>query len=207
MNSGKKNRSILVISFILILFCCLCLVGGVLAWIYGDALFGGFLSPGGIGSAPSSDTPGPAIGFSNIFNSNKGGRIYGEVIPNPSEANIRGTIKLLAEASRATKDGSQETQAPINQIEIKTGQLNFEFAGIAPGKYYLDVDLVLNPCFLGAPGSVFNGMQISFMKNWSPLGLSLKDGSSIITGATEVIDLTTNNSFEVRLQLPKCYPN
>jgi len=42
-----------------------------------------------------------------------------------------------------------------------------------------------------------------FYDNWSPISLSIKDGTSSITGTTDEIELTAGKSNEVKLAIPQ----
>jgi hypothetical protein len=134
------------------------------------------------------------------------GQIKGVIVQETSGINMGGTIKLIPEKYLEATPDSTTTLEPGEMIEVSIDNDNkFIINDIKPGSYYLDVTIVLNPCFLGAPGQVFNGMQISFMENWSPAGFSLQDGSSIITGKTDVYKISAGKSVDVTLQLPRCY--
>ena len=135
------------------------------------------------------------------------GQIEGVVVQGTSDININGTIQLMKEEYlTATPDSTTTLESGESGLETsidKDGK--FTLNDIQPGRYYLDVSVELTPCFLGAPGQVFNGANVTFMENWSPLGFSFTDGSSLITGKTNVYDITAGDSLDVTLQLPKCY--
>jgi len=134
------------------------------------------------------------------------GQIEGVLVQETSGLAVDGTVNLMAEKFLTATPPSTATLQPDEGIKVNIGK-DYKFAinNIKPGRYYLDVSVSLNPCFLGAPGEVFNGMEVSFMENWSPMGLSFKDGSSMIMGKTEVYDISAGKPLKVTLQLPKCY--
>lgn len=132
------------------------------------------------------------------------GSIEGAVVQETSGTGISGTVKLMLEKYHDVEPSKDATLEPSNSVEVGNDG-KYTINGIEPGAYYLDVTIKLNPCFLGAPGQVFNGMMVSFMDNWSPTGFSLQDGTSIIVGKTEIYQITAGQPLEVMLVLPKCY--
>ncbi len=134
------------------------------------------------------------------------GQIKGVIVQKTSGISTSGTVKLMAGKYLAATPNSKATLEPSEYIEASIGKDNtFKIDKIHPGKYFLDVAVTLKPCFLGAPGQVFNGMQISFMENWNPVGLSFQNGSSLITGHTKIYEISAGKALDVVLELPKCY--
>jgi hypothetical protein len=173
-----KNRKVWIIgAAVIIVMCCCCLIGSVVAYNYRDVLLGGSI------------------------NSNS---ITGEVLFDNKDVNLTGTIQLVDQKPDANKD-SKATVVPIMESKITSSNHKFTFANVKPGRYYLEVTITLSPCFLGRPGTSFGGMMISFYDNWNPIGLSFKDGSSLITGTTNELVVEEGKSLEVKLKVPDCY--
>jgi hypothetical protein len=136
--------------------------------------------------------------------SSTSGAIEGTVVQPTSGTDVSGTIKLMLGEYHDVKPEQDATLEPSNSTEVSSDG-TFTIEDIEPGEYYLEATIALNPCFLGAPGQAFNGMMVSFMGNWSPIGISLQNGSSIITGKTEIYEIVAGQPLEVTLELPKCY--
>lgn len=134
------------------------------------------------------------------------GRIEGVISQQTTAAKMGGTVKLMLEKYLKATPEATVTLQPSEFIEAKVGEDGkFVIDGIQPGRYYVEASVTLTPCFLGAPGQVFNGMMVSFMENWSPVGLSFKDGSSLINGKTQVLDVVAGEALKVTLGTPRCY--
>ena len=119
---------------------------------------------------------------------------------------IGGTITLSPESYLTATPIATATPAAESKTEVKIdNNTHFVFTDVTPGNYYLDVALNLNPCFLGAPGEVFNGAASYFFDNWGALGLSFKDGSSLVTGDTNVFNVYAGKTVNIKLDLPQCY--
>jgi hypothetical protein len=134
------------------------------------------------------------------------GKIEGVFTQQASDVEMSGTVVLMPEKYFKATPNSSTTLEPGESTKVEIGQDHkFTINDIKPGRYYLDVSVGLNPCFLGAPGQVFNGMIISFKENWNPMGLSFKNGSSMVTGKTEVYEISAGQSLNLTLELPTCY--
>ena len=134
------------------------------------------------------------------------GVITGEVVQETSSIEMTGTIQLMPEVYLTATPDSTVTLDPTDAIKVNLDKDNkFTINNIKPGRYYLDVSLTLNPCFLGEPGQIFNGGGVWMMDNWDPMGFSFTDGTSLVTGKTDVYEISAGKSLDVTLKLPKCY--
>ena len=134
------------------------------------------------------------------------GQINGSITQDTSNVDSSATIRLMPEKYYTMTLEPSATIEPSEYIEVKVenGE-KFVIENIEPGNYYLNVQVVYDPCFLGAPGMVFNGAIVTFMDNWSPIGFSFTDGSSLVSGLTEVFEIKPGKPMEIMLDTPKCY--
>lgn len=129
---------------------------------------------------------------------------------NPTMAQVAGQLyqvrKDVKITGTANLSGTLTSSTPMSiTVEIDANN-RFSFDSVQPGTYVLEISVSLTPCFLGAPGQVFNGMMGFYQSNWSGTGLSFKDGSSFVTGSVkELIVLTAGQSVSQSLALPQCW--
>jgi hypothetical protein len=124
------------------------------------------------------------------------GRGEGGVSQKTQDVKITGSITLSSTvASSVVFSTTKELDA----------QNQFAFTGVTPGIYVLKITVSETPCFLGAPGAVFNGMSVFWQKGWTGTGLSFKDGSSAIIGTTDAFTVTVGGTVKQSLTLPTCY--
>ena len=143
---------------------------------------------------------------SSLFSSSTTGQINGSITQETRNIDTSGTIRLMPEKYFTMTLEPSATVDPSEYMEVELDKDgSFVIENIEPGNYYLDVQVVYTPCFLGAPGQIFNGAMVSFMENWSPIGFSFTDGSSLISGLTEVFEIKPGKPMEITLDTPKCY--
>jgi hypothetical protein len=143
---------------------------------------------------------------SSLFSSATTSQINGSITQETRNIDTSGTIRLMPEKYFTMTLEPSATIEPSEYIEVELDKNgSFVIENIEPGNYYLNVEVVYTPCFLGAPGQIFNGAMVSFMENWSPIGFSYTDGLSFITGLTEVFEIKPGKPMEITLDTPKCY--
>lgn len=124
------------------------------------------------------------------------GRVEGELSQEKRDVKITGAVSLSSTVSSATV---------FSTTTNLDAQNRYSFTDVKPGAYVVKITVSASPCFLGAPGAVFNGMMAFFQKGWGGTGISLKDGSSAIIGATDVFTITGSETVKQTLALPRCY--
>jgi hypothetical protein len=123
-------------------------------------------------------------------------RVEGELSQEKRDVKITGSVSLSSTVSSATV---------FSTTTNLDAQNRYFFTDVKPGTYVVKITVSANPCFLGAPGAVFNGMMAFFQKGWGGTGISLKDGSSAIIGTTDVFTITGSETVKQTLALPRCY--
>jgi hypothetical protein len=124
------------------------------------------------------------------------GQVEGSVSQEKQDVKITGSVTLSTTMASATV---------FTSTTKLDAQNHFAFTNVKPDKYVLRIVVNENPCFLGAPGTVFNGMSIFWQEGWSGIGLSFKDGSSAIIGTSEVFTVTAGATIKQTFALPRCY--
>lgn len=143
---------------------------------------------------------------SSLFSTSTTGQINGSITQETKNLETSARIRLWPEKFLQMTLEPSATVDPSEYIEVELDKDgSFVIENIEPGNYYLDVQVVYSPCFLGAPGQVFNGAMVSMMENWSPIGFSFTDGSSLISGITEVFEIKPGKPMEFTFDTPKCY--
>ena len=135
-------------------------------------------------------------GSGQLLRPTASGQVEGELSQEKRDVKITGSVTL----------SSTVTSSTVFSTTTKLDTQNrFSFTDVKPDTYVLKITVNANPCFLGAPGAVFNGMMVFWQKGWSGTGLSFKDGSSAIIGTTDVFTVTAGGTVKQTLALPRCY--
>ena len=142
----------------------------------------------------------------SLFASSTTGQINGSITQDTNGMDSNVVVRLMPEKYYTMTLEPDATIEPSEYIEINLdNKEKFVFENVAPGNYYLDVQVIYNPCFLGAPGMIFNGAIVVMMETWTPIGFSFTDGTSLISGRTEVFEVKAGKPMEIMLDTPKCY--
>lgn len=143
---------------------------------------------------------------SSMFSSSTTGQINGSITQETRNLETSATVRLMPEKFYQMTLEPSATVDPSEYIEVEVDKNgSFVIENIEPGNYYLDVQVVYSPCFLGAPGQIFNGAIVTMMENWTPIGFSFTDGSSLISGITQVFEVKAGKPMEFTFDTPKCY--